>query len=135
MLYPIYVHKDEDGSASGFAPGVTGLFFAGDTIEECIIDAKSAFDAHFELLADDGNEIPKAADIDSHLDDEDCQNGFWFMVEVDTTRYEGKAQKINITLPELLILKIDNFVSEHPGYGSRSGFLAQAARKELGKEG
>ena len=133
MLYPIYVHKDEDGTASGFAPGVPGLFFAGDTVEECIHDAKSAFDAHFELLADDGKEVPQAADIDSYLDDEDCQNGFWFMVEVDTTKYEGKAQKINITLPELLICKIDNFVSHHPEYGSRSGFLAAVARKEMSR--
>ncbi|WP_051311823.1 type II toxin-antitoxin system HicB family antitoxin [Zooshikella ganghwensis] len=92
-MYPIYVHKDKDGSASGFAPGVTGLFFAGETIKKCIEDAKSAFATHFNCLFEEGRLIPKAAEVEEYLDDENCQNGLWCLVEIDTLKYESKIRK------------------------------------------
>lgn len=86
-LYPIYLHISENGTTSGFAPNVPGLFFAGDSIKECIEDAKSALVVHFDLLFEDGQPIPKATEVEEHLDDEDCVGGLWFLVEVDTARY------------------------------------------------
>lgn len=32
-MYPAYIHEDDDGTASGFFPGVPGCYFAGDTVE------------------------------------------------------------------------------------------------------
>ena len=43
------------------------------------------------------------------------------------SRLMGKSEKINVTLPSLLIRRIDQFVESHPEYGSRSGFLARVA--------
>ncbi|SUI84818.1 Uncharacterised protein family (UPF0150) [Serratia quinivorans] len=58
MFYPAYVHSEHDGSASGFFPDVPGCYFAGDTLDRAFEDAKSALDAHFELLSEDNQSIP-----------------------------------------------------------------------------
>lgn len=53
---------------------------------------------------------------------------------MDITRLMGKSEKINVTLPSLLIRRLDQFVANHPEYVSRSGFLSRiAADKVIGK--
>lgn len=137
MFYAAYIHADPDGSASGSFPDVPGCYFAGDTLEEAAQDAKSALEAHFEFLADDGKAIPestgltnKAMSADPEFN-ENYQGGAWIFVEVDVTKFMGKSERINVTLPNLLINRIDNFVSQNPAYASRSNFLATAALKVL----
>lgn len=131
MRFPVYLHKTEDNTYSGFVPDVVGCFFAGETVDEALSDAYAAIDSHVELSADQGKAIPKAMGIEAHISDEDCQNGYWAFVDIDLSRYEGKAIKLNITLPQNLLTKIDTYVEQHREYGSRSGFLAALARKEL----
>lgn len=48
-------------------------------------------------------------------------------------KYDGRTERINITLPHRLLHRIDALVKVNPEYGSRSGFIAAAARKELKK--
>jgi hypothetical protein len=55
----------------------------------------------------------------------------WGVVDIDVTKYLGKAQKLNITLPGYLLNRIDEYVLHHPEEKSRSGFLASAALKVL----
>ncbi len=102
-LYPVYIHTDENGAVGGFAPGVFGLFFAGKDIEDCIKDAKSAFTGHFDLLIEDGQEIPSPTAVEQHLDDEDCKDGFWFMVEVDVSKYRGQNSIPDCVRPEFQV--------------------------------
>ncbi|EOR1523346.1 type II toxin-antitoxin system HicB family antitoxin, partial [Escherichia coli] len=53
-------------------------------------------------------------------------------IDVDLSEIEGKQQRINISLPDVLIRRIDGYVRESGGvYKDRSHFLAQAARHEL----
>lgn len=44
-------------------------------------------------------------------------------------RFEGRAEKINITLPHRLLAKIDSYAKAH--CETRSGFLAEAARAAM----
>ncbi|MGK3128700.1 type II toxin-antitoxin system HicB family antitoxin [Pantoea sp. C8B4] len=131
MRFPVYLHRIEDNSWSGFVPDVEGCFFAGKSVDDALRDALNAIDSHVESLADAGKTIPKAAAIETHIHDEECQGGYWAFVEIDLSRYEGKAIKLNITLPQNLLSKIDSYVESHREYGSRSGFLAELARREL----
>lgn len=130
--FPAYIHQDSStGKASGFFPGVKGCIFAGDTLAECIEDAKGALDAHLELTAEMNFDIPQETRIEEHLNEERCAGGMWFMIEIDASKYEGKTSRINITMPEMLIEKIDRAVSCEKRFESRSGFLAEAARVML----
>jgi predicted RNase H-like HicB family nuclease len=131
MRFPVYLHKTESNTYSGFVPDVVGCFFAGDTVDDALTDASAAIDAHVESSTDAGYEVPVATSIETHIEDENCQGGYWAFVDIDLSRYEGKAVKLNITLPQNLLTKIDSYVDHHREYGSRSGFLAALARKEL----
>jgi len=48
---------------------------------------------------------------------------------VPVERYFGPAEKLNITLPRLLLAKIDAYARAHGE--TRSGFLADAARMAM----
>lgn len=133
MRFPIYIHKTESGTYSGFVPDVIGCYFAGDTFADTIQDAAEAIDAHVEFTVDEGGSIPQAKSFDDYLNHEDCQGGAWAYVDVDLSKYEGKAVKLNITIAQNLLARIDRYVEKHREYGSRSGFLAELARRELAK--
>ncbi|CDG21055.1 conserved protein of unknown function [Xenorhabdus poinarii G6] len=135
MLYPAFIEIDEDGSASGWFPDIDGCIFAGDSIEEAHADAISAINAHFELLSEKGFDIPSPKSQQTHLMNSinDYKNGVWFLVDIDIDKYDGRAERINITLPHRLLSRIDTIVKTNPEYGSRSGFIATATRKELQK--
>ncbi len=52
------------------------------------------------------------------------------LIDIDLSAFEGKAHRINISLPDTLIKRIDNKVKAHHSYYDRRHFLAMAARKE-----
>ena len=131
MKYPVYLHQAESGTYSGFVPDIEGCYFAGDTIDDAIADAHAAIDMYLEYQCDKGLDVPIAKTINDHKDDEDCRDGLWGFVDIDISRFEGKAVKLNITLPQNLLSKIDSYVMRNGEYSSRSGFLAELARREL----
>ncbi len=52
-------------------------------------------------------------------------------VNIDLDKYEGHAERINITLPQRLLTRSDGYVKHSADYASRSAFLAEAARRVL----
>lgn len=133
MFYPAYIHADPDGSASGFFPDVPGCFFAGDTLDDAFQDAQEALTAHFELLCETQETLPGPGSVEAHLESHpaDYVGGQWLLVDININQFDGRAERINITLPKRLLTKIDHFVREHPDYSNRSAFLAEAARRVL----
>ncbi|MNV93440.1 hypothetical protein D3C71_1881310 [compost metagenome] len=93
--------------------------------------AREAIEGHFEILAEDGSPIPPATKVTLHAADPKYAGCAWALVDIDVTKYLGKAQKLNITLPGYLLNRIDEYVLHHPEEKSRSGFLASAALKVL----
>lgn len=132
MLYPIAISKGDNEHAWGVeVPDIPGCFSAGDDLDDAIAMAREAIEGHFEILADDGAVIPHANKITVHAANPAYNDVTWALVDIDITRYLGKAQKLNITLPGYLLTRIDEYVLNHPEEKSRSGFLASAALKVL----
>lgn len=131
MKYPIVLHTDNGFSYGVTVPDVPGCFSAGDTFDEALEMSEEAIFSHLELLLEDGEDIPTASPISVHKDNPDYADGVWAVVNIDITPLLGKSEKINVTLPHLLITKIDKMVAANPKYKSRSGFLAEASKKEL----
>lgn len=131
MKYPIVLHTDNGVSYGVIVPDVPGCFSAGDTFDEALEMAEEAIFSHLELLLEDGEDIPIASSISVHKDNPDYVDGVWTVVNIDITPLLGKSEKINVTLPHLLITKIDKMVAANPKYKSRSGFLAEASKKML----
>ncbi|EED1847683.1 TPA: type II toxin-antitoxin system HicB family antitoxin [Escherichia coli] len=130
MLYPVAIDKS-DSSFGVRVPDIPGCFSGGNNYQDAIESAHEAIEAHIELLVENGEAVPKATCIENWLEDPDYSDAVWALVDVDITRLMGKAEKINVTLPSLLIRRIDQFVAAHPEYGSRSGFLSRVAADKI----
>jgi predicted RNase H-like HicB family nuclease len=131
MLFPVVLHSDDGVKYGVTVPDIPGCFSAGDTLDDALSMAKKAISAHVEWMIEEGDDLPVANSVASHIGNPDYAGGIWALVDVDLTAYMGKSEKINITLPRLLISKIDKVVSQHGEYGSRSGLLATAALREI----
>ncbi|MDL4862784.1 type II toxin-antitoxin system HicB family antitoxin [Halomonas elongata] len=133
MHYPIAIEVgDEKHAYSVVVPDLPGCFSAGGTFDEAVTNAREAIDRHLEHLSEHGAPIPTATEIEQHLKGPGHKDWVWATVEIDITPYLGKSHKINVTLPDLLIKRIDTTVSKQGDvYQSRSGFLSHAAQHEL----
>jgi predicted RNase H-like HicB family nuclease len=131
MLFPVVLHSDDGVKYGVTVPDIPGCFSAGESLDEALSMAKEAISAHVEWMIEEGDDLPVASSVTSHIGNPDYAGGIWALVDVDLTAYMGKSEKINITLPRLLISKIDKVVSQHGEYGSRSGLLATAALREI----
>ena len=110
-------------------PDLPGCFSAGDTLEEAFDNAREAIDAHCEVLAEDGQDVPLPAAMAAHQANLDYAGWVWAMVDVAVESYWGPAEKVNITLPGRTLRRIDEYARAHGQ--TRSGFLAEAARQAM----
>lgn len=132
MKYPIAIERgDQNHAYSVFFPDVPGCYSAGDTLDEAVTNALEALEGFFDVSTEDGDALPAAGTLEEHQNNPEYKDYIWAFVDIDMTPYSGKSQKINVTLPEFLIHRIDHKVTSDARYKSRSDFLAQAARDEL----
>lgn len=133
-IYPAYVHVDADGSASGFFPDVNGCFFSAEAGESIHEEALSVLEAHFELLVLDDKDIPEPHEMPYHVVNDvtaySDDDGQWYNVNIDMTKFSGKVERVNITLPHRLLHQIDDYIKTS-NYPSRSAFIAELSKKEL----
>lgn len=132
MRFVLALHTDDGKTFGVTVPDLPGCFSGGDSIDDAIESAKEAIDLHLRGIAEDGEPIPDPRPIAEHQANPDFATAIWAVVEVDVTKYEGKAEKINITLPRRLLAQIDEYVKAHGA--NRSGFLADAARAAMRRE-
>ncbi|NNB30536.1 type II toxin-antitoxin system HicB family antitoxin [Pseudomonas fragi] len=132
MLYPIAIRPGDEQHAWGVeVPDIPGCFSAGENLDDAMAMAREAIEGHLEILAEDCSRIPVATPVSAHVSNPEYEGCIWALVDIDITRYLGKAEKLNITLPANLLNRIDEYVKHHPEQKSRSGFLASAALKVL----
>lgn len=133
MKFVIAIEPGTKKTAFGVVvPDLPGCFSAGDTVEEAFENAREAIEAHCEVLAEDGGEMPKPRPMREWQAERDYRGWVWGIVEVPIERFFGPAEKINITVPGRLLSQIDEYAR---GYGqTRSGFLVQAALESMRKD-
>ena len=130
MKFPIAIEPGDAATAWGVVvPDLPGCFSAGDTAEEAFANAAEAIDAMCEVLAEDSQDIPVPRPLAEHQANPEFAGWVWALVDVDVSRYDGRAEKINITLPRRLLSRIDDYAKAHGA--TRSGFLADAARQAM----
>lgn len=131
MRYPIYLHKDPESAYGVTVPDIPGCFSAGDTMEEAILNATEAIECHIEGLLIDGEDYPIPQPMEYHSQNPDLSSGCWGIATVDLTKLSGKSKRINITIPERLLSKID---AQAASLGeNRSSFLLAAALEQINK--
>lgn len=113
MLYPVALDLGE-GSYGVRVPDIPGCFSGGDSYQDALESVHEAIEAHIELLVEDGGNVPVAGNVEKWINDAEYAGAVWALVDVGVTRLMGKAEKINVTLPSLLIRRIEQFVANHP---------------------
>ena len=130
MKFIIAIEPAPEGTSYGVVvPDLPGCFSAGDTLDEAISNAHEAIDLVCETMIEDGLDIPLGKTIAAHQKDPEFAGWVWAVVDVPVEKYLGPAEKINITIPRLLLSRIDEYARSHGA--TRSGFLAQAARQVM----
>ena len=127
--YIALIHKDADSEYGVSFPDLPGCVTAGSTLDEARAMATEALAFHLEGLAADGDASPEPASLEAIMAEPANRDGVAILV--DPPRPAGKSVRLNITLADDLLEKIDRH-AEANGL-TRSGFLARAARLELGR--
>lgn len=132
MRFPIVLlFNPESNDYRVNVPDMPGCVCRAPSMDSALNEIIAVIEGHLSLLAEYSEQIPTASTFEHHVSKMEYRGGVWAIVDIDITPFLGKSHKINVTLPELLIKKIDDCVAIHPDYKTRSGFLASAALKEL----
>jgi predicted RNase H-like HicB family nuclease len=131
MRFALALHTDDGVKYGVTVPDLPGCFSAGDTLDEAVEMAREAIDAHCELLAEKGMDIPAPRPLAEHQANPDLAGAVWVVLDVDIEKYLGRAEKINITVPGRLLRRIDEYAKRHGE--TRSGFLTRAAVQTMGE--
>ena len=129
MRFPVVLHTDDGVRFGVTVPDLPGCFSSGDTFDTAMDSVLEAINLHLEGMIEEGGDVPAPKAIAEHRANPDFADGVWAMVDVDTSRFEGRSEKINITVPCRLLAKIDSYAKAHGV--TRSGFLAEAARAAM----
>ncbi len=127
MLYPVYIHLGGNKHACGVTiPDFPGCFSAADSWEEIPAKIQEAAELYFE--GEDMDIMPPTP-LEELARRPEYQDGVWMMVDIDLARIRPKVVRINISLPDTLVRRIDEYAKTH--HLSRSTFLAKAAEQAM----
>jgi predicted RNase H-like HicB family nuclease len=132
MKYPVLIHKESSSDFGVTVPDLPGCFSAGATMEEALENAHEAILTHVEGLLMDQEPIPTPSSVESLLHKWNEKGAVWALVHVDLSVLSKRAKRINITVPENLLRKIDAFAMKDGD--SRSGLLVTAALQYIAQK-
>ena len=132
MKYPVLIHKESSSDFGVTVPDLPGCYSAGTTMEEALEGAQEAVLTHVEGLMMDQEPIPTPSSVESLLPEWNEKGAVWALVPVDLSVLSKKAKRINITVPENLLRKIDAFAMKDGD--SRSGLLVTAALQYIAQK-
>jgi predicted RNase H-like HicB family nuclease len=104
-----------------------GCFSAADTREEILYQAKAVILTMAEEVISDGHLIESLNDGYQEYQAQNPDFKEWLALEVPTEALKGKQKRVNITLSEPLLARVDAYVEFHNEFKDRSDFLAKAA--------
>lgn len=126
MLYPVYIHIGDATHAHGVEfPDFEGCFSAADSWEELPTMMQEAVEAHYA----DGERVPAPTPLERLTNNPDYTGGVWMLADIDLSRVNTQSVRINISLPENVVHKIDAYAKTQ--HLSRSAFLAKAAINQI----
>jgi len=106
-------------------------FAAADCEADVLTQAKLAILDMVEEIVNDGH-ILSALDVgykDYSKEYEDFDK--WIAIDVPVETIRSKQKRINITMSEFQLSRVDAFVSSRPEFSDRSDFIAKASEKMM----
>ena len=127
--YIALIHKDADSDFGVSFPDLPGCITAGTSIDEAKSMAIDALALHVEGMMEDGEALPEPSSLDVIIAERANRDAVAFLVDLPPR--SQRAVRVNITVPEDILARID---SEAEAVGvTRSRFLVDAALKQIGR--
>jgi predicted RNase H-like HicB family nuclease len=126
--YIAVVHKDRKSDFGVSFPDFPGCVTVGKTIDEAKDMAQEALSLHMKGMIEDGENIPAPSKLEDIMDDPDYSDSAAILV-VSVTKTKPRSVRVNITLPEDTLRKIDE-AAQKKGM-SRSSYLVHAAQNAI----
>ena len=126
--YFVIVEKQPDSCYGVFSPDFKTCFSAGDTFAEAVANMKSAM----ELCLENMDAVPEASGIEAveaYVIDNYPPDSVKTIVEVGAELPMPKAVRINISIPEDVLFRLDKTLSGRKN--RRSRFIAEAIERQL----
>ena len=121
------IHKEARSDYGVSFPDFPGVVTAGKDLDDARVMAEEALTLHVEGLLEDGEALPEPSSLEAVMTDPENKNGVAILVAVKSAA--SKSVRVNVTLPEDVLERIDKYAEAH-GL-SRSGFLAMAAKQAI----
>lgn len=124
MRYPVVIEPGTERTAwSVIVPDLPGCFSAGDTLDEAMSAAEEAAAAWIDATLDAGEPVPKPSSFDSVQADPAWAGWNFGVVTVDLALLDDTIERVNITLPRRVLLRLD---AKARSVGqTRSGYIAR----------
>ena len=126
--YVAVVHKDPKSDFGVSFPDFPGCITAGTSIDEAKDMANDALSLHVKGLLEDGEDIPSPSKLEDIMENPEYSDSVAILV-VSVPETKPRSVRVNITVPEDILRKIDN-VAKQRGM-SRSSFLVNAAQNAI----
>lgn len=126
--YPALIHKDRDSDYGVSFPDFPGCVSAGVTHSEALVMAKEALALHIECMLEDGESLPDPTPWERLPTSEITRDGGALVTLIETA-VPGPSQRVNITVEQSLLARID--VAAAAIGTNRSAFLCEAARAKV----
>ena len=117
------IRKDADSDFGVDFPDFPGCVSAGDTLDEARRMAQEALELHVGGMVEDGEKLPAASSLEAIMANPENADAVAFLITLPDLA--DRTVRVNITLPERLLRRIDERAK------NRSAFLARAAEKAL----
>lgn len=127
--YIAVIHKEKKSDFGVSFPDFPGCITAGRTVDEAKDMAQEALEGHIKFMLDEGLILPAPSSLEDILKNTGNKNAAaYFIVGIKLHRKE--PVRFNASMDSDLLYLIDEKAKQ---FGmTRSGFIAEAARKELG---
>ena len=129
MHYIALIRKGADTDYGVDFPDFPGCVSAGETLDEARAAAVEALALHARGMEEDGEELPEPSSLEDVMRDGANHEAVAVLVPLAT---QARAVRINVTLAEDALRKIDAYAEEHAL--TRSAFLACAALREIQRD-
>ena len=126
MNYIALIRKDAKSDYGVDFPDFPGCVTAGSTLDEAKEMAAEALAFHIDGMIEDGDQLPGPSNLETIMADPQNKEAVAWLI---STEQKGKAVRINITIQEPLLHRIDATAKSRGQ--TRSGFIAEAAARVL----
>ena len=123
--YVAVIKKSKSSDYAVIFPDFPACITAGKTLEEARVLAEEALQFHVDGMIEDKAEIPNPSSLDI-VKTKHKKSEIFLIVPVRTP---SKVARINITVDEKFLRKLDKYLESHDE--SRSSFLVSAAKRAM----